>query len=46
MRSVLVTGGNRGIGAAICICLKELGYNVIGSYNANHEQAAAFSKKI
>ncbi|MEI7493987.1 MAG: beta-ketoacyl-ACP reductase [Alphaproteobacteria bacterium] len=45
MHSVLVTGGNRGIGAAICICLKELGYNVIGSYNANHEQAAAFSKK-
>lgn len=45
MRSVLVTGGNRGIGAAICICLKKLGYNVIGSYNSNHEQAAAFSKE-
>ncbi len=45
MRSVLVTGGNRGIGAAICICLKKLGYNVIGTYNTNHEQAATFSKE-
>ncbi len=45
MRRVLVTGGNRGIGAAICICLKKLGYDVIGSYHANHEQAAAFSKE-
>ena len=45
MRNVLVTGGNRGIGAAICICLKKLGYNVIGTYNTNHEQAATFSKE-
>lgn len=45
MRNVLVTGGNRGIGAAICICLKKLSYNVIGTYNTNHEQAAAFSKE-
>jgi len=45
MRRVLVTGGNRGIGASICITLKKLGYDVIGSYHANHEQAATFSKK-
>jgi acetoacetyl-CoA reductase len=45
MRRVLVTGGNRGIGAAICITLKKLGYDVIGSYNAQHDQASAFSKE-
>lgn len=44
MRQVLVTGGNRGIGAAICLSLKELGYNVIGTYNNNHQQANDFSK--
>ncbi len=45
MRRVLVTGGNRGIGAAISITLKKLGYDVIASYNVNHEQAASFSKE-
>lgn len=45
MRKVLVTGGNRGIGAAISITLKQLGYDVIASYNKNHEQADEFSKK-
>lgn len=45
MHRVLVTGGNRGIGAAICITLKKLNYDVIGSYLTNHEQATAFSKK-
>lgn len=45
MRRVLVTGGNRGIGAAICVCLKKQGYDVIGSYNSNHTQAETFSKK-
>lgn len=45
MRRVLVTGGNRGIGAATSITLKKLGYDVIASYNQNHEQANDFSKK-
>ncbi len=45
MRRVLVTGGNRGIGAAISVTLKNLGYEVIASYNSNHEQAANFSKE-
>ena len=45
MRRVLITGGNRGIGAAISITLKNLGYDVIASYNTNHEQAASFSKE-
>lgn len=45
MRQVLVTGGNRGIGAAICLSLKKLGYNVIGTYNNNHQQAEDFSKE-
>lgn len=44
MRRVLVTGGNRGIGAAISITLKKLGYDVITSYNTNKDQAEAFSK--
>lgn len=44
MRHVLVTGGNRGIGAAVCLSLKKLGYKVIGTYNNNHQQAKNFSK--
>jgi len=44
MRQVLVTGGNRGIGAAICLSLKKLGYDVIGTYKNNHQQAEDFSK--
>ena len=44
MQQVLVTGGNRGIGAAICLSLKKLGYDVIGTYKNNHQQAEDFSK--
>lgn len=45
MRKVLVTGGIRGIGAAISLKLKEQGYGVIATYNANHEKAQEFSKQ-
>lgn len=45
MRRVLVTGGSRGIGAAISTTLKQLGYEVIATYNQNHVQADNFSKK-
>lgn len=42
-RVALVTGGTRGIGAAISIALKEAGYNVAATYAGNGEAAAAFS---
>lgn len=44
-RVALVTGGTRGIGAAISIALKEAGRSVVASYAGNAETAAAFSKE-
>lgn len=41
-RVALVTGGTRGIGAAISIALKDAGYNVAASYAGNDEKANAF----
>jgi len=41
----LVTGGSRGIGAAISKGLKEAGYTVAASYAGNDEAAAAFKKE-
>jgi len=38
----LVTGGTRGIGAAISTALKEAGYTVAANYGGNDEAAAAF----
>ncbi len=40
----LVTGGTRGIGAAISVALKEAGYRVAASYGGNDEAAAAFKE--
>ena len=40
----LVTGGSRGIGAAIAIALKNAGYKVAVNYAGNEEAAAAFTK--
>ncbi len=34
-RLALVTGGNRGIGKAICVALKEAGYNVVANHYNN-----------
>lgn len=42
-RVALVTGGSRGIGAAISTALKEAGYNVAASFAGNEEKAAAFT---
>ncbi|MDN2579892.1 acetoacetyl-CoA reductase [Aquibium sp. ELW1220] len=42
-RTALVTGGSRGIGAAISVALKEAGYNVAANYAGNDEAAAKFS---
>ncbi|KEJ88794.1 acetoacetyl-CoA reductase [Sulfitobacter donghicola] len=42
-RVALVTGGSRGIGAAISKELKEKGYTVAATYAGNDEAAAAFT---
>ena len=39
----LVTGGTRGIGAAISLALKNKGYKVAANYAGNDERAKAFS---
>src|SRR5262249_52598906 len=41
-RVALVTGGSRGIGAAISVALKAAGYNVAANYAGNDEAAAKF----
>ncbi len=42
-RVALVTGGSRGIGAAISIALKEAGYSVAATYAGNDDAAAKFT---
>jgi acetoacetyl-CoA reductase len=44
-RTALVTGGTRGIGAAISKALKTAGYNVAASYAGNDEAAAKFKQE-
>ncbi len=44
-RVALVTGGTRGIGAAIAVALKAAGYGVAASYAGNDAAAAKFTKK-
>ncbi len=42
-RVALVTGGTRGIGAAISMALKEAGYTVVANYAGNDDAAREFS---
>ena len=42
-RVALVTGGSRGIGAAISVALKEAGYKVAANYAGNDEAAQKFT---
>jgi acetoacetyl-CoA reductase len=42
-RVALVTGGTRGIGAAISVALKAAGYQVAANYGGNDEAARAFT---
>ncbi len=44
-RTALVTGGTRGIGAAISIALKAAGHTVVASYASNDAAAAAFAEQ-
>jgi acetoacetyl-CoA reductase len=44
-RVALVTGGTRGIGEAICLTLKDAGYDVVANYAGNDEAARAFSTR-
>ncbi|MAC80331.1 MAG: beta-ketoacyl-ACP reductase [Rhodobacteraceae bacterium] len=44
-RIALVTGGSRGIGAAISKALKDAGYSVAASYAGNDEAAAKFTEE-
>ncbi len=42
-RVALVTGGSRGIGAAISVALKQAGYDVAANYAGNDEAAGKFT---
>lgn len=44
-RVALVTGGTRGIGAAISTALKDAGYEVGANYAGNDDAASAFAKE-
>lgn len=44
-RVALVTGGSRGIGAAISKGLLDAGYTVVATYAGNDEKAAAFTEE-
>jgi len=42
-RVAIVTGGTRGIGAAICMALKDEGFTVVANYGGNETKAAEFT---
>lgn len=45
-KKVLVTGGGRGIGAAVCRRLAEEGFRVIVHYNSSREKAEALAEEL
>lgn len=46
MKTVLVTGAAKGIGAAICVAFAKEGYNIALNYNKSEEKAKALSKTL
>jgi len=44
-RTAVVTGGTRGIGAAISVALRDAGYRVAANYGGNDAAAKAFSEE-
>jgi acetoacetyl-CoA reductase len=44
-RVALVTGGTQGIGEAICLALKGVGYTVVANYGGNDQAAQAFADR-
>ncbi|SDG51649.1 3-oxoacyl-[acyl-carrier-protein] reductase [Limimonas halophila] len=44
-RVALVTGGTRGIGHAICVALRDEGYQVAANYGGNDDAARAFREE-
>jgi len=42
-RTAVVTGGTRGIGKAICLALRDLGFTVVANYGGNSRKAEEFT---
>jgi acetoacetyl-CoA reductase len=44
-KTALVTGGTRGIGEAICVALRDAGYQVAANYGGNDQAATMFTER-